>query len=391
MTLENSLIDTRFQYSLDNPFPEDVMGDKKRKLKKYIAMHADEFTEIDYLVDNRFMILFPETAELFGTEVNGSDLSNTEFNNALKKIIAEAPCASDELKNWGQRLDKIKVPIPTVEVVQTGGASGNTQKQVGSTTTSIVSTNPVYIPSTNIQSQLNISKIIGSGTLYDMYSEKQVTWDELGQITVNIARVMLNPKQKQDTTLLELENEERRQLINAIQEFKNVTVISPYIEDDLGKMTIEQLKTLREKCEKLHAQFKINEVLKSGFNVCSMAYDTLFPEGIPISKTKRLQFGGIGEELKNKLLDNTKTIGFGFSRFLQKYDINVTDEITILVAIGEVLASKAKVVTKKKKEKKDGDSADDDNDDNESSESSDDESSDSESSNDDELPALADV
>lgn len=391
MTLENSLIDTRFQYSLDNPFPEDVMGDKKRKLKKYIAMYPDDFTEIDYLTDNRFMVLFPETTELFGVEVDGYDLSNTEFNNKLKQIIAEAPCASDELKKWGQKLDKIKAPVQ--EVVQVGG---NNTSIIQKQNTSAISTSPVFIPNSNIQSRLNISKIIGSGTLYDMYSEKTISYEELGEITVNIARTMLNPTQKQDTTLLELENEERRQLINAIQEFKNVTVISPYIEDDLGRMTIEQLKTLKEKCEKLHAQFKINEVLKSGFNVCSMAYDTLFPEGIPISKTKRLQFGGIGEELKNKLLDNTKTIGFGFSRFLQKYDINITDEITILVAIGEVLASKAKVVTKKKKEKKndenstkdDGDDSDDESDSDDSVDSSDKDDSDE---SDDEMPPLADV
>lgn len=338
-------MDTRFYYGLDNPFSDDPMGDKKRKLKKYISLHGDAFLELNYLVNNRFMILFPETTELFGTEVSNSDLTGTVFNNKLKQIIADSPCVSEELKQWGLKLD----PIPELAkqeppaLVQQGG-NKTTTTIIQPQTTVVPPQVPIHMPQ-NEQIQLNLAKILEGGTMYDMYSERTLTYDELRNISINIARSLLDPKQKSDDTLAELENEERRRLINAIQEFKNVTVISPYIEDDIGKMSVEQLKNLREKCEKLHSQFKVNEVLKSGFNVCSMAYDTLFPEGIPISKNKHLQFGGIGEELKSKLLDNTKTIGFGFSRFLQKHDINITDELTILITMGEIIASKAKVVT----------------------------------------------
>ena len=341
------LVDTRFYYGLDNPFSDDPMGDKKRKLKKYISLHGDSFLELNYLVNNRFMILFPEITELFGTEVSNSDLTGTTFNNKLKQIIADSPCASDELKQWGSKLDPIPEPPkeePPAPVQQGGNVTSVIQPQQQQQQPTIPPQVPIHVPQSE-QIQLNLAKILEGGTMYDMYSERTLTYDELRTISINIARSLLDPKQKSDDTLAELENEERRRLINAIQEFKNVTVISPYIEDDIGKMSVEQLKNLREKCEKLHSQFKVNEVLKSGFNVCSMAYDTLFPEGIPISKNKHLQFGGIGEELKSKLLDNTKTIGFGFSRFLQKHDINITDELTILITMGEIIASKAKVVT----------------------------------------------
>lgn len=336
------LLDTRFQYDLDNPFADDALGDKKRKLKQYIMSNSETFSEVDYLKTNRYMILFPETNELFGSAVRDSDLSNTAFNNKLKMIISNAPSISPGLKTWASKLDI--VPIEQANTHLEEPTQEFTQYNEDTAITN-------FVPKVDNDTQLNLSKILDGGTIYDMYSERPISYDELRKMTINIARSLRDPKESTDDTLIQLENEERRRLINVIQEFKNVSVISPYIEDDIGRMTVEQLKTLRDKCEKIHSQFKVNEVLKSSFKVCSIAYDALFPEGIPISKTKHIQFGGIGEELKNKLLDNTKTIGFGFSRFLQKHDINITDETTILMAIGEVLVSKAKIVSSPKSRK----------------------------------------
>lgn len=365
MTDYEYLIDTRFYYGSDNPFPEDKTGEKKRKLKKFIGLNPNVFTEVDYLVDNRFVLRNPMTRELMGAPINGPDITHTEFTNKLKSIILNCPCSSKELKTWASK----------VESIISGGGGGDKSSQ----------SSAKYKPlGMNDQLQLSLSKILEGGTMYDMYSERTITYNELRSITLNIARSLRDPKNKTNDVELALENEERRKLINVIHEFKNVTVISPYIEDDIGKMTIEQLKTIKEKCERLHSQFKVGEALKSGFTLCSVAYDTMFPEGIPISKTKRLQFGGIGEEIKNKLLDNTKTVGFSFSRFLQKHNINITDEMTFLIAMGEILTSKAKIVNAPPKKNKDPDddesandvSNDDDSDDEEDSDASKDASED---------------
>ena len=179
-----------------------------------------------------------------------------------------------------------------------------------------------------------------------MYSEKPITFEELRRITMNIARSLLDPAMQRDESILALEREERRRLINSILEFKNVSVIAPHIDDDLQSLTIEQLKTLKDKCEKLHSHYKVAEVLNSSFSLSTIIYDTLFPEGIPVGDDKYLQFGGISKELKNKLLDNTKTVGFSFSRILQKHDVSISDELAIMIAIGEVFASHAKIIKK---------------------------------------------
>ena len=359
------MIDTRYYFGRDNPFLNDPIGDKKKKLKEYILAHTDVFNEIDVMYDNRYMILFPETQELFGEGINQgtTDLTGTMFNNKLKEILSEAPIASEDLKEWGRTLDQVQPTMTTSSIV-----GGSIYKPSAHSTDS--SAMPFVPPYTS--SQLDLSKVLESGTMYDMYSEKLITYTELRTITINIARSLLDPKSRDDDTLAQLENEERRRLINIVSEFKNVTVISPYIEDDIANMTVSQLKTLIEKCEKAHSRFKVNEVLKSGFNVCSVVYDSLFPDGIPISKTKRIQFGGIGEEFKNRLLDNTKTVGFGFSRFLQKHDINITDEMAILIAMGEVITSKARIVNvapKKKKSSDDEESSDEEFDEESSDES----------------------
>lgn len=365
MTDHEYLIDTRFYYNKDNPFPDDPTFEKKRKLKRFISMNPDAFTEVDYLIDNRFLIMFPETEELFGKPVDDSDITKTEFTNVLKTIISGCDCISKEVKEWASHQEAIPMNI---------NISGS------SLVSSVAKGEGKIVPVKNENMQLNLAKILQNGTIYDIYSERTITYDELQKITRNIARSLIDPKGKANEAIIAIENEERRKLINAIQEFKNVTVISPYIEDDIGKLTVEQLKTLKEKCEKIHSQFKVGEALKSGFTVCSIAYDTLFPEGIPVSKTKRLQFGGIGEEIKNKLLDNTKTVGFSFSRFLQKHNINITDELTFMIAMGEILTSKAKIISVEAKDKKTDKKSSDKGDDNGSGDSSDESDSGSDSS-----------
>lgn len=335
------LYDTRFLYQNDNPFPGDVVGEKKRKLKNYIFEHIDKFQDVDYMKDNRYLVLYPDTEQLFGMPVRDTTASGNPIIGKLKSLMSSLKTASSEIKQWAS------IAAPVVSATTSSG-----QDSEGSDSSASSSTAVKPLPAGNIvnanDSQINLAKFLESGTAYDMYSEKPITFDELRRITMNTARILLDPATQRDESIIAFEREERRKLINAILEFKNVTVIAPHIDDDLQSLTIEQLKTIRDKCEKLHSHFKISEVLNSSFNLSNVIYDTLFPDGIPIGGDKYIQFGGIGSELKNRLLDTTKPIGFSFSRVLQKHDINITDELAIAIAIGEVFASRAKVVTKDK-------------------------------------------
>ena len=87
------------------------------------------------------------------------------------------------------------------------------------------------------------------------------------------------------------------------------------------------------------------ELFKRGFSVGGVAYDMLFPEGIPVSKTKRLKFNGVGKEILSTLFDPHTSVGLAFSNILQKHNIHVSDELLTLVAFAGICVSKVKVET----------------------------------------------
>ena len=109
-------------------------------------------------------------------------------------------------------------------------------------------------------------------------------------------------------------------------------------------MTLEQLEECKKKCERLHSRFMIDEAISSGFTLGSVAYDMVFPTGIPVGKGKRLRFDGVGDAIRDKFFDSRKTVGFSFSRFISKHNIHVSDEITLAIALGKILLTQAKIV-----------------------------------------------
>ena len=69
----------------------------------------------------------------------------------------------------------------------------------------------------------------------------------------------------------------------------------------------------------------------------------IFPDGIPISKTKRLKFNGVGKEILSTLFDPHTSVGLAFNNILQKHNIHVSDELLTLVAFAGICVSKVKV------------------------------------------------
>jgi len=323
------LCDTRFNYGSDNPFSGDPNKIKLRQLKKYIDNHSEDFTNIDYKNDSRYLIMMPNTTHLFGTKISDIDINQTQLGNRVKNFLSKQSFLSEDLRTWCQSYNP-----------ETVNESEETPDENIS-----CPTNLEPITTTPLISKINsgYSNIISNVT-YDISNEKTMSYEELKNLTMRIARSTINSNTPKDDTVLFLEKEKRRNLINEIKEFKNVDKINPHIEDDLQSMNIEQLENCRDKCEKLHSRFKVDEVLNSSFNLGSIAYDVIFPEGIPVSQTKRIKFGGVGTAIRNKFFDPRKTTGFSFSRVLSKYNINISDEMAIMLAVGETVVSNMKIV-----------------------------------------------
>jgi hypothetical protein len=121
-------------------------------------------------------------------------------------------------------------------------------------------------------------------------------------------------------------------------------------DSDLNEMSLSQLETCLEQCVKYHENFKTLELFKRGFGCGGVLYDMVFPDGIPISKTKRLCFKGVGKEILSTLFDPHTPVGLAFSNILQKHNIHVSDELLTLIAFAGICVSKVKVEDVKPKD-----------------------------------------
>ena len=98
------IYDLRFAYKFDNPFPDDPNKDKLKRLQKYLAANQDKFTEVNYLTDSRYLIICPDTKQLFGKEITygNYDVSNNPITNYVKDFLASVDILSPEMKQWAK-------------------------------------------------------------------------------------------------------------------------------------------------------------------------------------------------------------------------------------------------------------------------------------------------
>ena len=187
-------------------------------------------------------------------------------------------------------------------------------------------------------------------TNYDISTDKSISYDDLRKLTINIARSKLIPEIVRDETVVALEQEKKKNLVQEITRYREVRAIGMMNDSDLNEMTLPQLEACLEQCKKLHENFKTLELFKRGFGCGGLLYDMIFPDGIPVSKTKRLCFKGVGKEILSTLFDPHTPVGLAFSNILQKHNIHVSDELVTLVAFASICVSKIKVEDVKPKD-----------------------------------------
>ena len=339
------LYDLRFAYKFDNPFPDDPNREKLKKLQKYLAANQDKFTEINYLNDSRYLTICPETKQLFGQKVEPGivDVSNNPISNYVKEFIGGLDVISTEMKQWAAVKNAPKQSSVAVASADAGNASNDEYDDDAGPDNSIDGgAYNDYIPLMPNKYQYASTLSI---TNYDISSDKSISYEDLRKLTINIARSRLVPEIAKDEMVIKLEQEKRKQLIQQIMRYRNVRAIAALDDSDLSEKNIAELEQCLEQCIKYQENFKTLELFKRGFSVGGVAYDMFFPEGIPVSKTKRLKFNGVGKEILSTLFDPHTSVGLAFSNILQKHNIHVSDELLTLVAFAGICVSKVKVET----------------------------------------------
>ena len=354
--MSTSLYDIRFAFKFDNPFPNDPNKEYLKELKKYLSANQDKFTEVNYLNDSRYLIICPETKKIFGEDVKNPktgfampDTTTNPLSSYIKEFILDVNGISDEMRTWASKKTSSK-PV-TMQNLQSNSPDNDVSKDV--------------IETQNVNEEKNYEDFIplmpnkfsysssSSITNYDISNDKSISYEDLRKLTINIARSKLIPEMIKDETVMALEQEKKKNLIQQITRYRNVRVIAMMDDSDLNEMSLSQLETCLEQCIKYHENFKTLELFKRGFGCGGVLYDMIFPDGIPISKTKRLCFKGVGKEILSTLFDPHTPVGLAFSNILQKHNIHVSDELLTLVAFAGICISKVKVENVKPKNDED--------------------------------------
>lgn len=338
------LYDLRFAYKFDNPFPDDPNREKLKRLQKYLAANQSKFTEVNYLNDSRYLIICPETKQLFGKEIfeNSTDVSTNPISNYVKDFISNIDIISSEMKQWAsvRSAPKQQAITSSTNDNQNDDEYDDSDNDNNDITNSIdTNTYGDYIPlmpNKYITSTMSI-------TNYDISNDKSISYEDLRKLTINIARSRLVPEIAKDEMVLKLEAEKRKQLIQQITRYRNVRAIAALDDSDLSEKNIAELEACLEQCIKYQENFKTLELFKRGFAVAGVGYDMLFPEGIPITKTKRAKFNGVGKEILSTLFDPHTSVGLAFNNILMKHNIHVSDELLTLVAFAGICVSKVKI------------------------------------------------
>lgn len=340
--MSEALYDARFAFRHDNPFERDTNKEYLKKLQQYFASNQEKFTEIDYLSDSRYLILCPEVDTLFGEDVSNGDVSNNQLTLEIKNFLKTVNGISNELLEWCN--EEVNVPVKSKPIVGSN----------------IPKPNPPPVKTINVDFEPNIipsmpakfSQSLSAGLHYDISNDKCLSYEDVCKLCLNIARMKLVEENTQrDETVEALEREKRKKLTHEIMRYKSNKLIDPLIDADLSEMSLEQLETCLEQCIRYQENFKTLELFKRGFSAGGTIYDAIFPDGIPISKTKRLCFKGVGKEILSTLFNATTTTGIAFQNILQKNNIHVSDELLTLVAFGEICLSKVEIKTVKPEKK----------------------------------------
>lgn len=353
------MFDLRLAYINDNPFEKDMGKNKLNIMKQYIRDHNTDFIDFNYLNDSRYLEAVPKMSVLYNVPVNKQNFHNNPIMNDIKGFIKSVPGISKEMSTWCNLQETIiNQPQPKCKP-QVGGNVSDEPVSVpivnGSVDTSVGNSVDEDVDDIDVDDYAEIVPKPSSfginysmGLQYNAQSDQAVSFEDVTKICMNIARTRLADKSDiHSETVMALEKDRRKGLVRNVIHYLANRNISSFIntnENELQDLTMEQLENLLEQCRERHEHCKVMDCFKQGLDLAGTVYSQVFPEGIPIGKTRRLQFNGVGKEIMSQLLTTSTTTGTAFANILRKHNIHVSDELLTLVAIGKICCSNVTIV-----------------------------------------------
>lgn len=183
---------------------------------------------------------------------------------------------------------------------------------------------------------------------YDISNNLTLSYSRICSICEKQAREKLsNTGSVMTREAMEYEKARRNELMNEIVRYKRCRWINVEFEEDCASMSIHQLETYLKSIQDYHDELKVREVMSGICTVGGRLYDSIFPDGIPITSKKVLKFDGLGEEIINTLISPSTTTGISFNNILRKHNIHISDELCSLTSIAKIILSKCTIEDRK--------------------------------------------
>lgn len=336
------LHDLSFSFNKDNPFPDDNNKQRLNILRNMVENNlVIDLNNVDKTIN--YINLKEGLYQLYGND-NTSDITELIMIDDIKDVIEHIQ-QFKYFNSWCSQFQRKGVIIGGEQTIET--QEEQTQQETEQEPTTF---KPIVNQDDNnfegiipIQPmKFDYSKTNGL-TNYDITTDKPLPYEEVRKLTVNIARSKLKTTVEKSEQIINLEKEKRKEIMNNIQKYRNINAIGVMVEDNIQEMNLSQLEHTLEYCEKLYQSQKLKEVIKRGANFGSLISSTVFPNGIKIGKTKRINFKGTAKTIIENIFDTQSTIGVAFQNIIEKHHWNITDEVVLMLSIGEMFVSSIKI------------------------------------------------
>lgn len=340
--------DLSYSFNRDNPFMDDGNKQRLNTLRQMVdANLAIDFADIDR--DINYYNLKEDIGQLYGDDSLEKDVTELSLIDDMKDVVEKIPQLV-AFNEWCKQFPR--------HIVVHGGKKDLDPPSQPSPSSAVVEeapSPPVFKPIEPIDDDTSFEGVIpiqpskfdytktNGLTNYDITTDKPLSYDDVRHLTVNIARSKLKTTVEKSEQIIALEKEKRKELVNNIQKYRNINAIGVLVEDNIHDMNLSQLEHTLTYCEKLYQSQKLKEVIKRGANFGSLITSTIFPNGIKLGKSKRVNFKGTAKTIIENIFDTQSTIGVAFQNIIDKHHWNITDEAVLLLSIGEMFVSSVKI------------------------------------------------
>lgn len=348
----NVLCDSRFNYKTDNPFTGPTKAECLEKLKQYIRSNINNFKDVDWIVDTRCYNIPISSA--FDKPIEKKLEDNVElcyytcnFLNKVSNKISKPfiPKLSNYVSNHLTKPEvKVEEVAPKIEggykkeeIIETKediDEQNNNQNEVDEQELLpfIQTTEPVYKSNADLYS-------------YDVRPGKMLSYQEVCDLTLNIARSQLQNIIRKDESVLFAESREKNRLISELNKYLKNSEIASKLNLQPDNLSIPQLQQSLDQAKDLYETIKVTHVIEKGLDLFNLGYAYAFPNGIKIpKKNKAIKLNGVAGSFKQLLFDRTSPLNIAFKNILEKHHIEISDEFVVGLSSIEAILKKIEIV-----------------------------------------------